>query len=220
MCRHGVPYTTRFQFCQSHLQLARTFFKYVVNNQLVDNAVVAFFHLSCRERICFQRTFASVDGDQLSFVLLVGSSGVDIEFCRFAGIFALESNFLLASAYIQCIFEVQRIFLAVNSYDTFAANVDNTQFATFEEILSFQRIDSFKYQLFCCRYGTTEDEAVVHGISHVDLIRNHYFFHQEATTQAVCIIRFHVLRIASHLHLVIYLGRSRHSCDTHHHCNC
>ena len=98
MCRHGVPYTTRFQFCQSHLQLARTFFKYVVNNQLVDNAVVAFFHLSCRERICFQRTFASVDGDQLSFVLLVSSSGVDIEFCRFAGIFALESNFLLASA--------------------------------------------------------------------------------------------------------------------------
>ena len=100
---------------------------------IISTAIVPAF----AERICFQRTFASVDGDQLSFVLLVGSSGVDIEFCRFAGIFTLESNFLLASAYIQCIFEVQRIFLAVNSYDTFAANVDNTQFATFEEYLAF-----------------------------------------------------------------------------------
>ena len=150
----------------------------------------------------------------------MGSSRVDVEFGRIAGIFALESHFLLASTYVQGIFEFQRIFFTVYGYDTFATNVDDTQFAAFEEEFRFQRVDCFKYQFFCCRYCATEDQTVVHRISNVDFVRNHYFFHQEATAQAVSIIRFHVLRAASHLHLVIHLGGGRHCCDTQHHCNC
>ena len=71
-------------------------------------------------------------------------------------------------------------------------------------------------------YITENEAGKTLFINHrnLSLIHIYYFFHQEATTQAVCIIRFHVLRTASHLHLVIHLGRSRHRCDTQHHCNC
>ena len=43
------------------LNAALTSVKYIVYNQLVDNAVVAFFQFSGRERVGFQRAFSSVN---------------------------------------------------------------------------------------------------------------------------------------------------------------
>ena len=39
--RHGVPYATLLQLGQPHLQLAWTFLKHGVNNELIDGAQVA-----------------------------------------------------------------------------------------------------------------------------------------------------------------------------------
>lgn len=76
--RHCVPYASGFQFCESHLQLAGVFFKYIAYNQLIDHAVIAFFHLSGSKGIGFDRSFSSVNGDKLGFVSMVGSRGVQI----------------------------------------------------------------------------------------------------------------------------------------------
>ena len=43
---HRVPYGTRIELCQTELQLARTFLEYVVDDELIDGAVVGLFHCS------------------------------------------------------------------------------------------------------------------------------------------------------------------------------
>ena len=59
---------------ETHLKLAGTFFKHIVDNELIDHAVVALFHFACGEGIGFERTLAAVDGDELGFVFLVCGS--------------------------------------------------------------------------------------------------------------------------------------------------
>lgn len=57
VCRHCVPNRTWSKLGKSHLQLARSSLttvllrKHVVNDELVDDAVVAFLHLSGVETV-------------------------------------------------------------------------------------------------------------------------------------------------------------------------
>ena len=54
---------------------------------------------------------------------------VDVEFCRLAGVLALEGNLLVAASYIQGFLESQLVFFAVYGNDAFAADVDYAQLA-------------------------------------------------------------------------------------------
>lgn len=63
MCRHGVPHRPGLKLCQTHLQLAGTLLKHIVDDKMIDYAVVVLLHLAGGERVGFQRTFAAVDAD-------------------------------------------------------------------------------------------------------------------------------------------------------------
>ena len=214
MGRHRVPNTAGLQFGKAHLQLAGSLFEHIFHDQLVDYAVVALFHLTGGERVGLQRTLHPVDGHQLCRIGFVRSSRVDVEFCRFRSILALESHFLVPAAHIKSVAETQRVLLAVHGHDTVAADIDHAQLTRKKEVRRFERIDRLEHQLLRHGYRTAENKTVVHRIGNVDLVGNHHLFHQETAAQPFRVVRFHILRIAGRLDFVIHLGRSRQCSHT------
>ena len=124
MVFHTLP---GFEFGQTHLELARTLFEHIVDNELVDDAVVALLHLACGETIGLDRAFASVDGDELGLVGLVGCSGVEIEFGGIGSVLAAEGHFLVAAAYIESVLEVELVVLAVDIDNAVATYINYTE---------------------------------------------------------------------------------------------
>ena len=103
---HGVPYRTGHQLGQPHLELAGTFFEHVVDDKLVDDAVVAFFHLAGFEAVGLYGSFAAVDGDELGLVCLVGRSRVDVEFGGVGIVLAAECHIAFSAADVDGVLEV------------------------------------------------------------------------------------------------------------------
>ena len=89
--RHRVPNSTGVELGQAKLQLAGTFLKNIIHDELINGAVVGFLNSAYRAPdSCLQRTFTSVEGNPLSFVMLVSGSTVQIELCRLGGILRAE----------------------------------------------------------------------------------------------------------------------------------
>ena len=220
MRRHGVPYAARLQFGQTHLELAGTFLEDVVHDELVDDTVVALLQLAGSHAVCLERALASVDGNPLRLVLLVCRGGVQVELGRIGSILALEGHLLVSAAHVESLLEFQFIFLPVNRHDAVSTDVDDAQFTVVEEVGSLQRVDGVQRKFFGGRYGTAEDEAVVHGVSHVNLVGDHNFFHREGAAQTLRVVVLHVLRVAGSLDGVVHLGRGAQCSHAHHDGKC
>ena len=82
--RHGVPGSTRVELSQSELQLAGSFLEHVVDDKLVDGAVVALLQRAYGSPDgSLQRALSTVEGDPLGLVVLVGGGAVEVELSGF-----------------------------------------------------------------------------------------------------------------------------------------
>ena len=214
--RHGVPDRTRFELGQTHLELAGAFLEDIVDDQLVDDAVVAVLHLTCGEAVGLKGTLAAVDGDELGLVLLVGGCRVDVEVGGLSRILALEDDVLLATAYIEGVLEVEFIVLAVNGHDAVTSDVDNTELPAEQEIRSLERIDGLELQGLGCGNSTTEDETVIHRVCEVDLVIDHDLVHHECLAKPLGVITLDILGIAGSLDLVVDLSGYTQGCKNCH----
>ena len=73
--RHGVPGSTRIELGQTKLELTGAFLKNVVDDELVNGAVVALLKRAYGTPDgSLQRTLTTVEGNPLRLVVLVGRS--------------------------------------------------------------------------------------------------------------------------------------------------
>ena len=221
---HGVPNGSRVQLGEPELQLAGTFFKHVVHNQLIHRAVVGLFGGAHGSPYgCLERAFPSVECNPLCFIVLVGSGRVQIELGRLGSILGTELHVFvhilargnMSATDVEGLLGREGIFLAVNHHHTVALTaVNNAEFAVIEEILLLDvgvYIESqlkkvLELQSLGYGHGTAIDEAVVVTVGEVNLIGLHHLFHHETVAQGLRVIVLHVLRVAGCLELHILLG--------------
>ena len=224
MRRHGVPGSTRIELCQAQLQLAGTFFQHVVDNEFINGAVVALLQrTNGSPNGSLQGTFATVEGNPLRLVVLMGSGSVQVELSGFLGILRAEEHFLVhvltladvPTADIECFLRRKRIFLTVNDDPTVTlAAVYHAELAIVKEILVLNtgvNIESefeevLELQVFRHRHGTTENKAVVVRVGQMNLVSFHHLFHHETLTKRLRVVVLHVFRMAGRLEFHVLLG--------------
>ena len=187
----------------------RDLFKHVVDDELVDDAVVALGKRSGGEAVGLDSALSSVDGDQLGLVVLVGAGGIDVELGRVPGVLAAEGHLLVALAYIKSVLEMKLIVLAVDIDDAVATNVDDSKLAAGKEILSLQGVDRLKLQSLRDGHDAAIYETVVHRVGHIDFVGLHHLVHKEMGAQLLVVIVFHVVGMAGVEHLIARLRLHR-----------
>ena len=203
--RHGVPDRTCLKLCQTHLKLTRTFLKNVINNQLIDYAVVAFGKRAGFDLVRLDCALPAVDRDQLCLVMFVGACGIDVEFGGISGILASEGNFFVSLTDIQRILEMQFVILAVHIHYAVATGIDHTKLAAFQKILRLEGIYCLKLDSLRYRHDTSENETVIHSVCEVNLIRLHHFFHQKTGTELLVVVMFHICGMTRVKNLIVGL---------------
>ena len=133
-------------------------------------------------RLCygiFLRICVLVGCDELSHILLVCRSRVDVELRRICRINAPEGHFLLSAAHIESFLECHWIFLAVNGDDSVASYIDHSKLASVEEMLCLQLVECLEDESLVHRHDSSVDETVIESVGEVDFIRRHHLFHKE-----------------------------------------
>ena len=207
---HGVPDCTWFELGKAHLQLTGSLFKHVVHDEFIDGASVGLLlgaywaPYRSLQRLNLA-VLASVKGDPLVLELLVGGSRIKVELGRIGGVVALERYLLVLTSYVKSLLGSKRILHAIDDDNAGAlAAVDHAKFAVVEEVVLLQEYIANllgNLQLQFLRHGhcTTEDEAVVHRISEVDFVSNHYLLHNKTLTESLGVVVLNVVRMASNL---------------------
>ena len=216
---HGVPYSTWVELCQTELQLAWALFEYVVDDELIDGAVVGLFNSSYRSPYgSLQRALAAVEGYPLGLEMLVGGSAVEVELSRILRVLAAELHRLVhvlalshvTATDIESLLGRECILLAINDDPAVAgAAVDNAELTVVHEIFLLDGVIDVEAELpevlqlqgFVHRHCTAEDEAVVVRVGEEDRVGLHNFFHDKALAQQRSIVFLHVLRMAGGLEL-------------------
>ena len=188
MSRHGIPYRTLLQLCYTHLQLASTNASHTIDNQLMDNTVIALL----------QATSLDVVGILQSHLLvwecLMSASTVHIELSWLSCILAAYLDVLGTTTYIESLLETKSIFLAIYGNSTLTTDVDDTQFTVVEQILlivwliCIKRSDRSQLQRSSCWLCTTNKETVEHSVCPVYLTWSEYLLDSELAAKAVCCV--------------------------------
>ena len=205
---HGVPYAAGLEFGQTHLELTGTLFEHIVDNELVDDAVIALLHLASGEAVGLDRAFASVDGDELGLVGLVGCGGVEIEFGGVGSVLAAEGHFLVTAAYIESVLEVELIVLAVDIDNAVATYINYTEFTTLEEVFGLEGVDGLELHDFGHGHHAAVDETVIHGVGEVALVLLHDFGHHEAFAELSGVVMLNVVGMTGAEHCIVGLSHS------------
>ncbi len=208
VCGHSVPDTSGLELSETHLQLAWALLEDIIDNELVDHTVIALLHLSGCKTVGFDRTLASVDGNELCFLSCVSSCGVEIEFGGICSILTAECDLLVTTAYVKCILEVGFVILTVDIDDAVTTYINNTKLTTLEEILRLERFDGLK--LYNLGHGdhAAIDETVIEGVSEIDLILLHDFRHHEVRAELVGVIVLYVVRMTGAKYGIVCLSHS------------
>ena len=157
---HGVPHAALLQLGQSHLQLTGSLLQRGIHNQLVDGTLVALCQCSqglflSTDDGSLQRLYltvlTSVQCHPLGLVVLVGSSGIQVELGRLLGILRTEDNLLVgvdilavlvlaqpSTTDIQCLAVSQGVLLSVYDDNTVATRIDDTQLTVTHEVVGTQ----------------------------------------------------------------------------------
>ena len=217
--RHGVPDGTGVELCQTELQLAGAFLEHVVDDELVDGAVVGFLDGSHGSPDgSLQRTLTAVEGNPLRLVVLVGGGRVQVELGRLLGVLRAELHLLVhvlvladvAAADVEGLLRREGILLAVDDDDAVAGTaVDDAELTVVHEVLLLDGFVDVETQLpeilqrqrRVDGHGTAEDEAVVVGIGEQDGVWRHDLLHDEALTEQLRVVVLHVFRMAGGLEL-------------------
>ena len=170
-----------------------------------------------------QRTLATVKGNPLGLIVLVGRSRVEVELGRLGGILRAEQHLLvdifvlgdMAATNVQRLLGREGIFLAIDNDDAVAlTTVDDTYLAIVEEILVLdswvnveaQLAEVLQFQRFSDWHSATKDKAVVVGIGEVDLVGHHHLLHDEALTKGLGVVVLHVFWMTGSLEVHLLLG--------------
>ena len=218
---HGVPHAALLQLGQSHLQLTGSLFQRGVYNQLVDGTLVALspcsqgFLLSTHDgglQRLYLTVLTSVQRHPLGLVVLVGSSGVQVELGRLLGILRTEDDLLVrvdvlavlvlaqpSTTDIQRLAVSQGVLLSVYDDNTVSTRIDDTQLTVTHEVVGTQLRMRLQLQVLVHRHSTAKDEAVVHRIRQVNLVSLHHLLHYKTVTQCLCVIVLHVSRMTGRL---------------------
>ena len=143
--RHGVPGSTRVQLCQTELQLAGAFLQHIIDDQLIHGAVVALLQgTDWSPHGSLQRALATVEGNPLRLIVLMGSSRVQVELGGIRGILRAEQHLFVhvlvladvSASDVESLFRRERIHLAVNDdLSVTQTTVHDTNLTVIEEIL-------------------------------------------------------------------------------------
>jgi hypothetical protein len=223
---HGVPGSTRIQLGETKLQLTGTFLKDIVDDELIDGAVVTLLQGADRSpNGSLQRALTTVEGDPLGLIVLVGSGTVEVELGRLGSILRTEQHLLvdililgnMATTNIQCLLGREGILLTIDDNNAVAlTTVDDTNLSVVEEILVLdawiyveaQLGEVLQLQGLVDRHGTTEDKTVVVGVRQVNLIGLHDLLHDKTLTKGLRVIVFHVLWVTGRLETNVLVTNS------------
>ena len=215
--RHRVPRSTWVELGQTKLELAGAFLQYVVDDELIDGAVVALLQRTDRSPDCsLQRALTTVEGDPLGLIVLVGGGRVQVELSRLRGILRAEEHLLVnilvladvATTNVQRLLGRECILLAIDDDNTVAlATVDNTYLTVVEEILLLDVLIDIETQLpkvlqfqgLVHWHSTAKDETVVVAVGQQDRVCGHHLLHHETLTKGLRVVAFHILRMAGGL---------------------
>ena len=197
MCRHGVPHAARGELGHTHLQLAGR--QHLIDEHLVNVALVA--HL----QTAHVRYNGISLGDQFVGIRAMRCGGVEIEQCRFVGIYALKAYLAVTTTEVEGLLEVQFICLVACNHAALAAYVEDTHLAAGEEERCFQRVDGLQQQTLAHGQCSTNHHAVVHRIDHIHLVGRKHALDKEIFAQTRRIIALSVNGIRRIAYFVVCL---------------
>ena len=155
----------------------------------------------------------------MCLVVLMSRGRIDVELGWFLWVFRTENHLLVrfdaisllvlaqvATTNVERLPFTQRIFHPIHDDHTITCGVDDTDFAVVKEVRRTKLWKSLQLQVFRHRHGTTEDEAVVHGVRKVDFVSHHDLLHYKAVTKSLGVIVLHVGRVTRFLEIHIHLG--------------
>ena len=118
-----------------------------------------------------------------------------IEFGRYGGIVALERHRNLTHANIESFTIGQRLRLSVDDHATIPAQVDDTQFASIEEIRRAELLAAFQCQCLRGRYCAAENDAVNVRIGQFQFAGDKHLFDKKMAAQRLGVIPLHVFGV-------------------------
>ena len=145
--------------------------------------------------------------DLLNSRLAVRGGRAEIEMSRLGGIVALECDMAVAAAYIQSLLIFEMILFFAHDHSTRTSDIDNAEFTALGEVIGAKDFRSAQKKIFLHRNGTSGDDAVEHGVDHVDLIGHHYILHEIFLADALSVIvfRIDVARCLSYLAIKFHI---------------
>ena len=197
--RHGVPGAARSEFGHTHLQLAAG--HHLLDQQAVDCTFVALFEAS---QMHHHGIFL---GHLLHSSLLVGGGGAEVEVGWFLGGIALESDVAVSAAHIQGFLVFEMILFLSYHHGACTADIDDAELAALGEIVGTENLRRAQKQVFFHRHRSSGNDAVEHGVDHVDLIGHHDILHEVflADTLGVVVFRIDVARCLSYLAIDLHI---------------
>ena len=183
---HRVPGAARGELGHAHLELAAG--DHFLDQQAVDRALVALL----------QGTEVHHDGvllgDLLDAGLLVSGGGAEVEVRGLRGVEAAESDVAVAAADVDGLLVGNLVLLVTDFHDAGSADVDDADLAALGEIFGAEDFRGLEDEFLIDGDGAAGDDAVEHGIDHVDLAGNHDVLHEVLLADAlgVVMLRVHV----------------------------
>ena len=184
---HSIPYRTRLQFRQSHLQL--TGFDQFIDYQLIDPSLVGSLQRSQVQHIgLFQ-------GDMHGRQLFMRRGRVKIKPGRFLRICRMEDYLFGAFSYVQGFLVLQDIFSTIYQDGTGIPHINHPELPAVKEMGSLEGIDCFQDQIIGKGHSAPGNIPFYMGIYQPDITRVHYLFYQKFLSDPFRIISFKVFRM-------------------------
>ena len=132
--RHRVPYRSRLQFGDTHLQLTGAHAGHPVDDDLMDDTVVA---LSRAPRL---DVIGMLEVDLHGRITDMGAGRVHIELGRFMRILARHRDVLDASADIERLFEAEVVALAIDGDGALTPYIDDAELPVVEQVTAVRSL--------------------------------------------------------------------------------
>ena len=129
-------------------------------------------------------------GHLLHSSLLVGGGGAEVEVGWFPGGIALESDVAVSAAHIQGFLVFEMILFLPYHHCACTADIDDAELAALGEIVGTEDLRRAQKQVFLHRHRSSGNDAVEHGVDHVDLIGYHDVLHEVLLADAFRVVVF------------------------------
>ena len=177
---HRVPGAARGELGHAHLELAAG--NDLLDQQTVDRALVALLQGTEVHH------HGVLLGNLLHAGLLVGGGGAEVEVRGLRGVDAAERDVAVAATDVDGLLVGNFILLVTDFHDAGAADVDDADLAALGEVVGAEDFRGLEDEFLIDGDGAAGDDAVEHGIDHVDLAGNHDVLHEVLLADALGVV--------------------------------